>query len=184
MSLIDLPFVDRSEQHNQSTHVWVSGDTLELIFDFGVEYNLTEFHFWNYFAENFDVDDIDLVFYDSDMNAVGTLLDISPELGDFPDIVAEDFPLQIQNGVRFVRVTLSGSNTQVDFNNIGFTGVLSEFPVVLGDANLDGVVDFADISSFIAILLAAEFLAEADIDGSGVIDFMDIQPFIAILSGG
>ena len=55
-------------------------------------------------------------------------------------------------------------------------------PVLLGDVNLDGVVDFFDISPFIAILSANGFQAEADIDQNEVVDFFDISPFIAILS--
>jgi len=56
-------------------------------------------------------------------------------------------------------------------------------PVLLGDVSLDGVVDFLDISPFVAVLATQVFQAEADIDESGVVDFLDISPFIAILSG-
>ena len=54
---------------------------------------------------------------------------------------------------------------------------------VLGDVNLNGTVDFSDISPFIAVLSSGQFQVEADIDGSGVVDFADISPFIAIISG-
>ena len=54
--------------------------------------------------------------------------------------------------------------------------------VLIGDINLDGVVDFFDISPFIELLSASDFQAEADIDGNGVVDFFDISPFIDILS--
>lgn len=56
-------------------------------------------------------------------------------------------------------------------------------PVDFGDVNLDGVVDFFDISPFIGVLSTGEFQAEADCDESGNVDFLDISPFIAILSG-
>ena len=56
-------------------------------------------------------------------------------------------------------------------------------PVVLGDCNLDGAVNFLDIAPFINRLSTQTFQAEADIDGSGVVDFLDIAPFIALLSG-
>ena len=55
--------------------------------------------------------------------------------------------------------------------------------VLLGDVNLDGLVDFLDISPFIAILSAGSFQFEADCDENGVVSFTDISPFIAILSG-
>jgi hypothetical protein len=62
-------------------------------------------------------------------------------------------------------------------------GPITESPVVLGDVNLDGFVDFLDISPFITVLSTGGSQAEADIDESGTVDFLDITPFIAILSG-
>jgi len=56
-------------------------------------------------------------------------------------------------------------------------------PIILGDVNLDGKVDFLDIAPFISLLSSGSFQDEADIDGSGVVTFLDIAPFIAILSG-
>ena len=56
-------------------------------------------------------------------------------------------------------------------------------PFVLGDASLNGVVDFDDIAPFITILANDTFLAQADIDGSTVVDFDDIAGFIQILAG-
>ena len=55
--------------------------------------------------------------------------------------------------------------------------------VLLGDVNLDGVVNFLDIPSFISILSSGGFQAEADFDQSGFVDFLDITPFVAILTG-
>ena len=54
--------------------------------------------------------------------------------------------------------------------------------VELGDCNDDGVVNFLDISPFIAVLSAGGFLAEADTNEDGVVDFLDISSFVAILS--
>ena len=55
-------------------------------------------------------------------------------------------------------------------------------PVLLGDCNLDGEVNFMDISPFIAILSAGDFQVEADTNGDGFVSFLDIGPFISILS--
>ena len=57
-----------------------------------------------------------------------------------------------------------------------------ESPFLLGDANLDGVVNFLDISPFILLISTNTFLAQADIDGNGVVNFLDISPFISVLS--
>ena len=53
---------------------------------------------------------------------------------------------------------------------------------LLGDCNLDGSVDFSDISSFIALLASNDFLDQADCNEDGVVDFSDISLFIEILS--
>jgi len=54
--------------------------------------------------------------------------------------------------------------------------------VILGDVNMDGVINFSDIPSFVAVLSAGEFQAQADCDQSGELGFSDIPPFIDILS--
>ena len=53
--------------------------------------------------------------------------------------------------------------------------------VLLGDVNLDGVVDRSDVSPFITILMSGDFQDEADIDRNGIVDRADIRPFIDIL---
>lgn len=130
-SIIDAPSAASSELHMQSTHVWVSGRSLEIIFDFGSEYDLTTLHFWNYHAESHDVDDIDMQFFNASNVQVGSVLNIAPALGigstsDSMPIFAENFTIAFPAGVRYVHAVLSGSNSQVDFNNMGFTGEVSD----------------------------------------------------------
>ena len=187
ISLTDAPSADAEEFHRQSTHVWISGGMLEVVFEFDIDCDLTQFHFWNYHSESFDVDDVDLVFLDSDMNTIGTMEDISPALGndtgsDSTPTLAEDFALDF-DGVRYVRATLSGTNSQVDFNNIGFTGIPVS-GVLLGDVNLDGLVTFLDIAPFISALSDPTFRPAADMDQNGVVSFLDIALFIEALSNG
>ena len=126
-SVIDATSATAPEDHNQSTHVWVSGGSLELDFDFGIEYDLQTLHFWNYFAEGFDVDNIDFVFFDASKNVVGSLLGVAPALGGSGGnpIFAEDLTLSFPGKVQFVNAVLTGSNGEVDFNNIGFTANVS-----------------------------------------------------------
>ena len=72
----------------------------------------------------------------------------------------------------------------------GNSVVLSDFSVDIithGDVNLDGVVNFLDISPFIIALTMGnmgEFQAQADCNDDGVVNFLDISPFIIALTGG
>ena len=54
--------------------------------------------------------------------------------------------------------------------------------LLLGDVNMDGVVNFLDISPFIGLLSTQQFQSEADINEDSVINFLDISPFIILLS--
>ena len=90
----------------------------------------------------------------------------------------------------------TGSDHQIVFNDLGpdnsgnarSNAAFASFAVadttetLLGDVNLDQVVNFLDISPFIALLSAPTFQEEADINGDGVVSFLDISPFIGILS--
>ena len=53
--------------------------------------------------------------------------------------------------------------------------------LLLGDVNLDGQVNMADIDPFIDLLINREFLAEADINQDGVVNLLDVTPFVALL---
>lgn len=127
--VIDAPSAAATEVHSQDTHIWYSfgnpADGLELIFDFGVSYDITTLHFWNYDGESFDVDNVDFSFYDSVGSLIGTQ-SLSPALGAPGSIAAEDISLVSPLNTRSVTAFLTGSNGQVDFQNIGFTANVSD----------------------------------------------------------
>lgn len=145
-SIIDAPSADASEFHTQSTHVWDAVGPLELDFDLQHNYDLTTLHFWNYFTETYDVDTIDLLFYDSSNTLITSQLGITPALGgpgssDSIPIEAQDIAIVsgAQN-VRFVNAVLTGTNGDVDFNNLGFTADLQ------GDLDGNGFVGIDDLN--------------------------------------
>ena len=81
------------------------------------------------------------------------------------------------NGSSFVeRVAILQSDPNQTFT-------LPTTSILLGDVNLSGGVNFADIAPFIAILSAGGFQKQADINQDNMVDFSDIAPFITILSG-
>lgn len=126
--VIDAPSADAEEFHGQASHIWFTADQigggLELLFDFGQEYDITTLHFWNYTAEGFDVDNVSFNFFNGNNVEVGAL-SIMPALGSSPGIFAEDILLAAPLNVQFVTAFLTGSNREVDFQNIGFTAELS-----------------------------------------------------------
>lgn len=141
-SIIDADSAASLEYHNQGSHVWVNGSDLKLWFDFGIEYDITTFHFWNYSAESHDVDNIDWVFYNSAGREVGSVLGFAPRVGT-PTLSAENYDVSFPSNVQFVSAHLSGSNNQVDFNNIGFTASISQpvpAPASLGLFGLAGLM--------------------------------------------
>lgn len=137
-NVIDAPSETSTELHNQTTHVWVNdgnssspgtNGALELDFDLGFEYDLKAMYFWNYHSENYDVDQIVFKFYDAASVFVGQL-SASPKLGnqdgsDGTPITPEEYLLAFPTNVRYVNALLTGTNQEVDFNNIGFTAELS-----------------------------------------------------------
>ena len=56
--------------------------------------------------------------------------------------------------------------------------------VLLGDVNLDGVVNFLDVFPFISLLNSDESQLEADLNQDGEVNFLDITLFIQALSNG
>jgi hypothetical protein len=127
--VIDAPSADAAEFHNQTTHIWYTADDvgggLELLFDFGQEYDLGTLHFWNYTAEGFDVDHIAFTFFNESNVEVGTVA-LTPDLGSSGGILAQDIALAAPINVRFVTAFLTGDNREVDFQNIGFTAEVSD----------------------------------------------------------
>lgn len=129
--VIDAPSSDAEEFHNQTTHIWFTADSigggLELVFDFGQSYDISTLHFWNYTGEGFDVDNIDFTFFDQNNSQIGSL-SVQPAPGSSPGILSEDINLAAPINVQFVKAFLTGSNREVDFQNIGFTAEVSQVP--------------------------------------------------------
>lgn len=130
--VIDAPSANAEEFHDQTTHIWFTaslvGGGLELVFDFGQEYDINTLHFWNYTSESFDADNVDFTLFNRNNVQVG-MLSVQPALGSSPGILAEDIALAAPLNVQFVTAFLTGTNRQVDFQNIGFTAELSQIPL-------------------------------------------------------
>ena len=111
------------------------------------------------------------------------LLDQTGEVIDFSfstvDNVEHVFQETLSEGTYQLRV----SNDDGFASDYGLAWRGTEVEVLLlGDCNLDGEVNFMDIASFIVILSAGDYQAEADVNSDRSVDFLDIGTFISILS--
>jgi len=93
-----------------------------------------------------------------------------------------NFDTVVSADVAEIRLTSAGPLYGMYFDNFEVQGFVDGPAVLLGDIDLNGIVDFLDIPAFIAVLTSGIFQAEADIDSSGGVDFLDIPAFIAILT--
>ena len=58
---------------------------------------------------------------------------------------------------------------------------MSAATVLLGDVDLSGAIDFADIDAFISRLISGVYQVEADVNQDSFVNFSDIDPFIDLL---
>lgn len=179
-SVIDMPNADAIDPHNQSTHVWVSGAPLELDFALEAEYTLSTFHFWNYSSNAWDVDNIDLTFFDGSQNQVGDVLHIvDPALGGTSEseIKAQHIPLELPGSVQYINAMLTGSNGQIDFQNIGFTGA-SGTDFALCDYDNSGACDGQDIDQLTLAIVGGD--VAFDLTGDGALGITDQLQWLSL----
>ncbi len=78
-------------------------------------------------------------------------------------------------GVTYFGEVTAQRNVVIPANAIQF------IPVLVGDVDESGAVDFSDIPAFIGVLQSGVFQEEADCNLDDVVDFSDIPAFIEIL---
>ena len=121
-----------------------------------------------------------------------TLADLTPgTFEEIPDTNLQQFtfetPMEFAAGEEIV-VGQTGFNSALgSVVGVGFERIILTLgggaSPLLGDVNMDGMIDFLDIPEFIARVTGGEFQAEADINGDGDVDFLDIPEFIDLLTG-
>ena len=85
--------------------------------------------------------------------------------------------------------TIGQPDAGVELSGSGFTltggfRLTATKLVLLGDVNLDGLVNLLDVDPFIDRLASGDFQAEADCNEDKVVNLLDVDPFIVLLSGG
>ena len=81
--------------------------------------------------------------------------------------------LSCYEGVNFERT---------EIREVQFVGEGSS--LLLGDANLDGLVNLLDVAPFVDLLSEGEYLPTADLNCDGAVNLLDVAPFVDVLAGG
>ncbi len=105
-------------------------------------------------------------------------------IGQFPLGVVDQPLVLAADPDKFGRIYLGTSGTGFFYGDIASASDPCAGPILLGDCNLDDVVDFSDIPPFIELLTTGSYLQEADCNQDGAVDFSDIASFIDILLDG
>lgn len=100
-------------------------------------------------------------------------------------IFAPNGDVTIENFSNITGRVFAGGNLTVENLDILTAGESVIVPTddVLGDTNLDGVVNFMDLAPFIVALVSNTYSTEADCNQDGLLNFLDIASFIAIMTG-
>ena len=123
-------------------------------------------------TNNFDANsrvDLALSVFDSDGQTLLASSD-SSGLGGTESLSS----LLLDPGTYYAQIT--GVQDTIQLYSLDLTATLR------GDVDLNGDVNFLDISPFIVLLQSGAFQAEADVNGDLTVDFGDISPFISILA--
>ena len=83
-------------------------------------------------------------------------------------------------GTKYDRNRIDGTYAHVDGGQSN-PGYLSE--AILGDVNLDGAVDVADIASIIDVMAMSSYKRTADVNRDGSVDVADIGTVIDVMAG-
>jgi len=78
--------------------------------------------------------------------------------------------------------TFQSSGVTYTGNQVAEINAILAANIIEPNCNLDGVVNFLDISQFIILISTNDYLEEADINVDGIVNFLDIRPFILLLN--
>ena len=85
----------------------------------------------------------------------------------------------MEGAVRFRIVQTSG--TRVNIDNITVYGRVQQEPELVGDVNLDGEVNVADVNTIIDAILSGDNNTHCDVNNDGEINIADINNELDII---
>lgn len=106
--------------------------------------------------------------------------------GDFPQL-----PLQYAAGDGIICTAISDLNgdfepdiAAANPSSDDISIFLYDATILLGDINLDGLVNLLDVTAFVALIMDTNgYQCEGDLNRDGRSDLLDVRPFVALLTG-
>ena len=142
---------------------------------------------------SFDLDlligDFSVCFGDLEVSSVtGNLLIISSSETEILELSPDGVEISRWSQESFGSISGSGialddQRNEVYVQSVG--GLVSRYLIIktlLGDINLDGVVNLLDIAPLVDLLTSGGFQVEADINEDGIVDLLDVPLFVEILT--
>ncbi len=193
-SIAGMPFQNRTQINDTGHVVQAAGEVFSLTYDFGAGGNtanwngdetMRTFIFTSTTGVNADTVVGDMTELGGDNYPIDRANDpqwTTREVTNLYTTVASDIGTTVYFGMQFLDASGNTLFPRIDVINLSVAS--GSNPVLKGDVDLSGAVDFSDIPAFITVLQSGGFQAEADCDCSTAVDFSDIPAFITILQGG
>ncbi len=193
-SIAGMPFQNRTQINDTAYVVQAAGEVFSLSYDFGAGGNVANwngdetmrtFIFTSTTGVNADTVVGDMTELGGDSYPIDRANDpqwTTREVTNLYTTVASDVGTTVYFGMQFLDASGNTLFPRIDVINLSVAPASN--PVIKGDVDLSGMVDFDDIPAFITVLQSGVFQAEADCDCSEVVDFDDIPAFILILQAG
>ena len=136
----------------------------------------------------------DQLVVDGDFSAGGML--VVELIDNFELMPGASFPIVEVGGTAFSQfagldegdIVLADGDNDLKISYVGGDGndvilFVESSNVLIGDVNLDGVVNLLDVQPFVNLISTSVFQAEADINEDGTVNLLDVDPFVNLLAG-
>lgn len=117
-----------------------------------------------------------------------TVFEYSTQGNLIDTLLIDSLENQLVTNIPF-EIAYDSTNARLDVvGHVGFIATYSDpsrlekSNVILGDVNLDGVVDLLDVGPFVDLIVSGTFQAEGDINQDGIVDLLDVGAFIDLLN--
>ena len=138
---------------------------------------------WTTLGGDFDPTEVGIVFVDGPANysiSTSALVDV---IQDMVDGTEANNGFLLKGAPEGVLGSAARVTTREGGNAAKLVVSFTDENFLLGDVNMDGMVNLLDVAPFVDILVGGGFSCEADANQDGVVDLLDVAPFIALISG-